>query len=162
MHVQAKVRAQPGYWEHKLAAKSSDGFALLALSSKHNHDEWRALQKFLETNPAQLGRGRDVALPEGALHDVDARRPRPPGARAQDGARAARGGGRRARARGAVLGEHRGRPRRRRRQQAARLHVVADVCLPGGGARALSARRPRVALSIGIKLTQLLPPTRSV
>ena len=57
---QVKVRAQPSYWEHRLAAKNSDGFALLAVSTS----EWSALTRFLDTDSAQLGRGRDVAQPE--------------------------------------------------------------------------------------------------
>ena len=40
-----------------------------------------------------------------------------------------------------LLGEHRGRPRRRRRQQAAGLHVGADVRVPGGGLGALGGDR---------------------
>lgn len=49
------------YWEHKLAAKSSDGFALLPVD--RHKGEWSALEKLLETDPAQLGRGRDMAQP---------------------------------------------------------------------------------------------------
>ena len=82
----------------------------------------------------QRQQGHD--LPEGPVHDVDARRPRAPRPRAQDDGTHARAGPRRA-----LLREHRGRPRRRGGQQAGRVHVGAGLRVLVGDAAGIGRVR---------------------
>src|SRR5690606_32726510 len=87
--------------------------------------------------------------------DHDARRPRAPGPRAQDGGEDARG-----RQGRALLREHRGRPRRRRHQRAAGAHVGADLRLPVEDARRArgTVMRPRRPLRAFLLAAFLLVP----
>ena len=80
--------------------------------------------------PAQRGE-----VPARAVHHLDPRRPCAPGSRAQDGGAFAV-----ARARGAVLREHRRRPRWRGRQRTARARAGAGDELPVAAARPLNLR----------------------
>ena len=71
-------------------------------------DEWAFIRTFSPYHNVEAGR----ELPADAVHHLDARRPRPPRPRAQDGREDEGAGPRRA-----LLREHRGRPRRRGEQR---------------------------------------------
>ena len=104
-------------------------------------EEWAFIRDLLAV-PQPEGR-REV--PADPLHDLDARRPRPPRPRAQDdGPDARREAGR------PLLREHRGRPRRRRQQQAVGPHERARLHVPLAEA-ALKAppRRPEIDTILG-------------
>ena len=85
-----------------------------------------------------LSQRREVrALPAHTVHDLDSRRPRPPRTRPENGGEDAR-----ARPRRPALREHRGRPRRGRRQQASRLDGRTGVLVSLEGVEEVKLRTP--------------------
>ena len=115
--------------------------------------EWEFIKTFSPYHNVK----KDAKYPRDAVHDLDPRRPRPSGPRPQDGGEDEGAGPRRA-----LLREHRGRPRRGSRQQAAGVHGGAGVHIlveavevagvnrgPDGrelsGSRGMYARSPRVS-----------------
>ena len=103
---------------HKLLA----GASWMAEYGDPDKSEGVGLHQDLLAVP-QREEGREV--PADAVHDLDARRPRAPRPRPQDGGEDEGAGPRRA-----LLREHRRRPRRRRRQQANGLHGRAGLHVP--------------------------------
>ena len=57
--AQAEKRAQPSYWEKRLASKSADGFAVLPLNKSKDRLTWQALEGMLRTDGSLLGYGAD-------------------------------------------------------------------------------------------------------
>ena len=58
--LRSEKRQPPSYWQRKFAEKSSDGFALVPLDQQKDQVAWRALERLLDTDGSQLGKGRDA------------------------------------------------------------------------------------------------------